>query len=117
MLEITAAQRRSLRSRAHSLNPVVSISQNGLTTTIDQHSQNLSLNWQSFNVGADSTVNFVQPNAKSIAVNRIADPNAQISMKAQRMPMRMIAVPIRAVGADRRIQRAVRCARRPSGAG
>ena len=34
MLEITAAQRRSLRSRAHSLNPVVSISQNGLTETV-----------------------------------------------------------------------------------
>lgn len=34
MLEITAAQRRSLRSRAHSLNPVVSISQNGLTDTV-----------------------------------------------------------------------------------
>ena len=34
MLEITAAQRRSLRSRAHSLNPIVSISQNGLTETV-----------------------------------------------------------------------------------
>ena len=34
MLEITAAQRRSLRSRAHSLNPVVAISQNGLTETV-----------------------------------------------------------------------------------
>ncbi|HUH55832.1 MAG TPA: YDG domain-containing protein, partial [Rhodanobacter sp.] len=49
-----------------------------LTTTIDQHSQNLSLNWQSFNIGASSTVNFVQPNAKSIAVNRIADPNGSV---------------------------------------
>ena len=34
MLEITAAQRRSLRSRAHALKPVVSISQNGLTETV-----------------------------------------------------------------------------------
>ncbi|EIL92548.1 heme utilization/adhesion protein [Rhodanobacter fulvus Jip2] len=47
------------------------ISQSGLTTTIDQRSQNLSLNWQSFDIGAQSTVNFVQPNARSIAVNRI----------------------------------------------
>ena len=34
MLEITAAQRRSLRSRAHALKPVVSISQNGLTDSV-----------------------------------------------------------------------------------
>ena len=34
MLEITATQRRSLRSRAHSLTPVVSISQNGLTDAV-----------------------------------------------------------------------------------
>ncbi len=54
------------------------ISQSGLTTTINQHSQNLSLNWQSFNIGADSTVNFVQPDAQSIAVNRIADANGSV---------------------------------------
>jgi putative YhbY family RNA-binding protein len=34
MLEITASQRRSLRSRAHALKPVVSISQNGLSETV-----------------------------------------------------------------------------------
>jgi trimeric autotransporter adhesin len=44
-------------------------------TTIQQDSQNLSLDWSSFNIGAQDTVNFLQPNAQSIAVNRIADPN------------------------------------------
>ena len=34
MLDITADQRRELRARAHALNPVVSISQNGLTETV-----------------------------------------------------------------------------------
>ncbi|MDR1936367.1 MAG: YhbY family RNA-binding protein [Candidatus Accumulibacter sp.] len=34
MLEITAGQRRSLRSRAHALKPVVSISRNGLTEPV-----------------------------------------------------------------------------------
>jgi putative YhbY family RNA-binding protein len=34
MLEITADQRRSLRSGAHVLKPVVSISQNGLTESV-----------------------------------------------------------------------------------
>ena len=52
-----------------------SISQSGSTTTINQASQNLSLNWQSFNIAPSETVNFVQPNASAIAVNRIFDTN------------------------------------------
>ena len=47
------------------------ISQSGSTTTVQQSSQTLSLNWQSFNVGTQETVNFVQPNSSSLAVNRI----------------------------------------------
>lgn len=47
------------------------ISQSGNTTTVQQSSQTLSLNWQSFNVGVQETVNFVQPNSSSLAVNRI----------------------------------------------
>ncbi len=50
---------------------VGSISQAGAVTTIQQGSQTLQLNWQSFNVGASNTVNFVQPGASSLAVNRI----------------------------------------------
>ena len=36
MLDITADQRRALRARAHALNPVVAISQNGLTEAVLQ---------------------------------------------------------------------------------
>ena len=50
-----------------------SIAQSGTTTTIQQASQNLSLNWQSFNIAPQETVNFVQPSASAIAVNRIFD--------------------------------------------
>ena len=52
-----------------------SISQAGAVTTINQQSQNLNLNWQSFNVAAHETVNFVQPSATATAVNRILDTN------------------------------------------
>jgi filamentous hemagglutinin family protein len=52
-----------------------SISQSGSTTTISQSTQNLSLNWKSFNVGSQETVNFQQPSATAIAVNRIFDTN------------------------------------------
>lgn len=47
------------------------ILQSGNTTTVRQSSQTLSLNWQSFSIGQQETVNFVQPGASSIAVNRI----------------------------------------------
>ena len=53
-----------------------SIAQTGTTTTIHQNSQNLSLNWQSFNIAAKEIVNFVQPSASAIAVNRIFDTSA-----------------------------------------
>ncbi|MES2535016.1 MAG: filamentous hemagglutinin N-terminal domain-containing protein [Pseudomonadota bacterium] len=52
-----------------------SIVQSGASTTIHQSSQNLSLHWKSFNIAAQETVNFVQPSAAAIAVNRIFDTN------------------------------------------
>ena len=51
------------------------LAQYGDTLTVTQQSQNLSLNWQTFNIGRQSTVDFVQPDASAIAVNRIADTN------------------------------------------
>ena len=47
------------------------VTQSGNTTTIVQSSANLALNWQSFNIAANESVNFIQPSATSIAVNRI----------------------------------------------
>ncbi|MEI8298301.1 MAG: filamentous hemagglutinin family protein [Pseudomonadota bacterium] len=41
------------------------------TATITQTTPTAVLNWQSFNISADGTVNFVQPTASSISVNRI----------------------------------------------
>ncbi len=52
-----------------------SVTQSGGTTTINQASQNLSLSWKSFNIAPTETVNFVQPSASAIAVNRIYDNN------------------------------------------
>jgi RNA-binding protein len=36
MIELTSSQRRALRARAHTLSPVVSVSQKGLTATVLQ---------------------------------------------------------------------------------
>ncbi|WP_158543218.1 YDG domain-containing protein [Dyella psychrodurans] len=51
------------------------LAQHGNTLTVTQQSQDLSLNWQTFNIGSQSTVDFVQPDASAIAVNRISDIN------------------------------------------
>ncbi|GAB6850536.1 beta strand repeat-containing protein [Paraburkholderia kururiensis] len=54
------------------------ISQAGSTMTVSQGSQSLAINWNSFNVAAPETVNFVQPNKSAIALNRVvgSDPSA-----------------------------------------
>jgi len=38
---------------------------------INQTSDRATFNWQSFNISADGTVNFIQPNASSVALNKI----------------------------------------------
>ncbi|MGH8441799.1 MAG: filamentous hemagglutinin N-terminal domain-containing protein, partial [Nevskiaceae bacterium] len=47
------------------------ISTEQIATVISQQSQNLAIDWTSFNVGANETVQFIQPNASAIALNRV----------------------------------------------
>src|SRR5579872_1949050 len=47
------------------------ISQSGTTTTIDQTSNVLNINWQTFSTAPNETVNFNQPGSTSIAINRV----------------------------------------------
>jgi filamentous hemagglutinin family protein len=39
--------------------------------TVNQSSQNAAINWQSFSIGANEAVQFNQPNANSITLNRV----------------------------------------------
>ena len=48
-----------------------SVTQNGSTTNVYQTSTNLSANWTSLNTNKNETLNFFQPSASSVAVNRI----------------------------------------------
>src|SRR5207237_7340740 len=45
---------------------------------INQSSQNVAINWQSFGIGLTETVRFVQPNSSSVALNRVlgSDPSS-----------------------------------------
>jgi filamentous hemagglutinin family protein len=49
----------------------VAVSQTATTTTVNQGSQQAIINWNSFNIGAGEKTQFVQPNASSVALNRI----------------------------------------------
>jgi filamentous hemagglutinin family protein len=55
-----------------------SISSTNSKTTINQASQSAIINWQSFNIGTGQSVQFVQPNVNSVALNRVlgADPSS-----------------------------------------
>jgi len=48
-----------------------SVGTNGNTLTVTQTSNSAIMNWKSFNISKDGTVNFVQPGTDSIALNRI----------------------------------------------
>ncbi|MCR6653218.1 MAG: filamentous hemagglutinin N-terminal domain-containing protein [Cellvibrionaceae bacterium] len=47
------------------------IDQAGLNTTVIQNSGRLAIDWESFNIAADERVQFIQPDASSVALNRI----------------------------------------------
>lgn len=52
-----------------------SISQQGNALNIHQQSNQLIAQWDSFNIGQDAQVNFLQPSASSAALNRVLDSN------------------------------------------
>jgi filamentous hemagglutinin family protein len=53
------------------------ISQSGNSLTVLQNTAKLGIEWETFNVGAEGRVTFVQPDANSIALNRVlgSDPS------------------------------------------
>ncbi len=48
----------------------------GITTTIDQKSEVVTIEWDSFNINVDQTVDFQQPGTSSIAINKIGGGSA-----------------------------------------
>ncbi|NBY05326.1 MAG: filamentous hemagglutinin N-terminal domain-containing protein, partial [Betaproteobacteria bacterium] len=53
-----------------------SINQSGNNLQINQSSNRAVLDWNSFNVGAQAQVNFAQPSASSVTLNRVLDTQA-----------------------------------------
>ena len=66
-----------------SQNPVgnVLFSQNGNTMTITENSQKAVINWGSFNISQNAEVDFHQPNAQAIVLNRVENGSIEIDGK------------------------------------
>ena len=53
-----------------------SISVSGADMTVNQSTQRLVTDWQSFSIGAGNSVRFIQPSSSSVALNRVIGDNA-----------------------------------------
>jgi len=61
-----------------------SISQSGSTMTIQQTSARMAIDWNAFSIGAGNTVNFVQPSASAVALNRVLGSDVSVIQGALR---------------------------------
>ena len=55
-----------------------SLQQAGNVLTIQQNSDKLAIDWNSFSIGQGHSVNFVQPGAASVALNRVLGPDVSV---------------------------------------
>jgi filamentous hemagglutinin family protein len=67
----THAAAPTLPAGAQTVSGAATVSQSGTTLTVTQTSAKAATNWQSFNIGAGHTVNFVQPSASAVSLNRV----------------------------------------------
>ncbi|HUI18703.1 MAG TPA: filamentous hemagglutinin N-terminal domain-containing protein, partial [Alphaproteobacteria bacterium] len=61
----------ALPSGANVASGQVSISQSGAILDVNQASSRAIINWQSFNIGSQAKVDFIQPSSSAIALNRV----------------------------------------------
>ena len=80
MLSVPAVSHAQPAPNAHPMGGVpiagsLSISQSPAQTTINQTSNRGAISWRTYNVGSQQTVQYQQPSASSVTLNRVADPN------------------------------------------
>ncbi|MBU3595144.1 autotransporter-associated beta strand repeat-containing protein, partial [Polynucleobacter sp. 86C-FISCH] len=54
---------------------VAAIMNNGNAMTVTQSSNRAAINWNTFDIGSQARVNFVQPSSNAVALNRVNSPN------------------------------------------
>ncbi|WP_210546553.1 YDG domain-containing protein [Rhodoferax sp. PAMC 29310] len=68
---VPASWAQSLPTGGNIIGGSGNIATSGTTMTITQNTAKLAADWQSFNIGKGNTVNFVQPSASAVALNRV----------------------------------------------
>ena len=68
---ITAVQAADLPTGGSIVAGSGSITRSATTLTVNQTSDRLAPHWQSFDIGQGHAVNFVQPSASAVALNRV----------------------------------------------
>ena len=71
LAQAQAIATNTLPTGAQTISGASTSTQTGNTLTINQSTNQLITNWQTFNIGSNSTVNFQQPNSSSVALNRV----------------------------------------------
>lgn len=61
-----------------------SIATAGATMTVTQSTARMAIDWQSFSIGAGNTVQFVQPSASAVALNRVIGSDVSVIQGALR---------------------------------
>ncbi|HNG60708.1 MAG TPA: filamentous hemagglutinin N-terminal domain-containing protein [Cellvibrionaceae bacterium] len=74
-LSFSAAKLAALPSGAEVVAGEASISQQGPVLQVEQSSQRAIINYQDFTIAAQETVNFNQPNAQAVVLNRVVGGN------------------------------------------
>ncbi len=74
----THAAAPSLPTGAQTVAGAQTVSQSGTTLTVTQTTAKAATNWQSFNIGAGHTVNFVQPSASAVSLNRVVGTDVSV---------------------------------------
>ncbi len=72
---VMAIEPSTLPSGAEVVSGSADITTSGSTMTVNQHTDRMIANWDTFNIGQDATVTFDQLGSSSVSLNRIFDQN------------------------------------------
>ncbi len=78
MMDASAVDANALPTSGTVTAGAATLATSGATLNVNQTSDRAAINWQSFSVGSNATVNFNQPNASAVTLNRVVGNEASV---------------------------------------
>ncbi len=78
MMDASAVDANALPTGGTVTAGAATLATSGATLNVNQTSDRAAINWQSFSVGSNATVNFNQPNASAVTLNRVVGNEASV---------------------------------------